>query len=107
MSRKRITFQQKKTLYWQKNNTYVIIQGKTKKERSMKVKIDRWRFRGAISEFGQKNLAEALGTKQPGISRMLKNVDKLTFERFNQICEAIRVNPKDFVIFEDKNKIAA
>jgi DNA-binding Xre family transcriptional regulator len=67
----------------------------------MRVRIDRLRFRGAVSEFGQTRLAEAIHTKQPNISRLLKNLDKLTFERFNEICETMQLNPQEFLVFED------
>lgn len=78
------------------------------------VKIDRLRFRGAVSEFGQARLAEAIGTKQPNISRMFKNLDGLTFERFNRICQVMGFEPQEFILFtkdapesEDGHKKAA
>ncbi len=69
----------------------------------MKLKIDRLRFRGAIAEFGQTRLAEKLGCTQSNISRMLhRDLETLTIRRFNRVCEAMEIDPRVLIVFEEE-----
>ena len=72
------------------------------------MRIDEYRFRGAIHMHTQRFIAKKLGISQPALNTKLKNLDRLRFEEFYAICDAIDEKPESFIIFDKvENKKAA
>lgn len=65
------------------------------------MKIDEYRFRGAIHQHTQKQIAEKIGISQPSLNAKLKDLYKLRFKEFFVICDAMNEPPEKFIIMED------
>jgi transcriptional regulator with XRE-family HTH domain len=66
----------------------------------MKVKIHKTRFKGAIRLRTQTAIARELGISQPALTKKLKGLERMRFSDFNQICEILKEDPREFLTFE-------
>jgi DNA-binding Xre family transcriptional regulator len=70
------------------------------------MRIDEYRFRGAVKVHTQTAIAKHLGIKQPSLYRKLQRLDRLRISEFNAICEAMDEKPESFIIFDEPQKAA-
>ena len=69
------------------------------------IEINEKRFRGAVSLYRQTKLAEQLGISPQALHKKLKDLYRLRFREFNQICEILGETANEFITCKQKEAL--